>query len=386
MGTDAPPQDVAAWLAAAQARLQAGDAEGARRLMGEAANAGSVIAAVQLGIWELIGLGGPTDVEGAVRRLRGAADRGHPAAAALSAQLAVSVAAERGGDFDTALSLLIGAAEAGEPRAALQLAILVPAGGPGDADRATLLRHAASVGEPIARTFLERWPEAPAGAPLDWGRLRERVALPHERAVPEPESLSAAPRIAALRGLFTREECIYVGLKGLPLLRPARVVTPDGRSVVDPMRSNETAKFGLLEADVVVQSLDLRVARALGHPAANGEGFALLRYETGQQYLPHCDWIDPEREATRPDLERWGQRVATCVVYLNDGFEGGATEFPRLGLSFRGGVGDALLWDNVRPDGAVDPETLHAGRPPASGMKYLLSKWMRDKSQAGNLA
>ena len=72
------------------------------------------------------------------------------------------------------------------------------------------------------------------------------------------------------------------------------------------------------------------------------------------------------------------------VVYLNDGFEGGSTEFPRLGLRFRGGVGDALLWDNVLPTGEVDPLTLHAGRPPTQGMKYLLSKWMRDRSQAGN--
>jgi prolyl 4-hydroxylase len=134
----------------------------------------------------------------------------------------------------------------------------------------------------------------------------------------------------------------------------------------------------------VLQSLDLRVAAALGHPAEHGEGLALLRYLVGQQYLPHCDWIDPQREATRADLERWGQRVATCVVYLNDGFEGGATAFPELGLEFRGGVGDAFVWDNLRPDGTVDPLTLHAGRPPTQGMKYLLSKWMRDRDQAGN--
>ena len=49
-----------------------------------------------------------------------------------------------------------------------------------------------------------------------------------------------------------------------------------------------------------------------------------------------------------------------------------------------GGVGDAFIWDNVVPTGAVDPLTLHAGRPPTQGMKYLLSKWMRDRSQVGN--
>ena len=64
----------------------------------------------------------------------------------------------------------------------------------------------------------------------------------------------------------------------------------------------------------------------------------------------------------------------------------GGTEFPQIGLEFRGGVGDALAWDNVLPDGAVDPRTLHAGRPPTQGMKYLLSKWMRSRSQRGREA
>jgi len=72
------------------------------------------------------------------------------------------------------------------------------------------------------------------------------------------------------------------------------------------------------------------------------------------------------------------------VVYLNDSFQGGATAFPQLGLEFRGAVGDALLWDNMRPDGTVDPATLHAGLPPTQGMKSLLSKWMRDRSHAGH--
>jgi hypothetical protein len=316
--------------------------------------------------------------------LREAADRGHASASTLYAQL---IAAGAGGlerDFGEVLARLLVAAKTGEPRAVMQLAILIPAVPENASVRTALMRAAASVGEPISRMFLERSPPSPPSPPLDWADVGARVSWPHQRALPEAEMRSEQPRIVALRGLFTADESIYVALKGMPMLRPARIVARDGSSTVDAMRSNETAKFGLLEADVVVQSLDLRVAAALGHPAENGEGFALLRYQVGQQYLPHCDWIDPERESTRADLERWGQRIATCVVYLNDAFEGGTTEFPQLGLEFRGGVGDAFIWDNVRPTGEVDPDTLHAGRPPTQGMKYLLSKWMRNRSQVGN--
>jgi prolyl 4-hydroxylase len=370
-----------ALLAAAESRLRAGDAGSARELLQQAAQADRPGAAVQLAIWELAGLGGPMDVAAAAGRLRRAAEAGDAKACGLFAQLVAAGAAGMRRDFDEAVDWLIRAATGGDVRAAVQLAMLIPADAAHWEDRRALVQFAATSGEPVAGAFLGQWGTLPITPDLDWERVRERVRLPHERALPEAHEHTRAPRVVAWRGLFTRDEAIYVSLRGLPLLRPARVVTPDGRSVVDPIRSNDAAKFGLLEADVVVQSLDLRIATALAHPAENGEGLALLRYQPGQQYLPHCDWIDPRRPATRADLERRGQRVATCVVYLNEGFEGGATEFPKLGFAFRGGVGDALGWENVRPDGEVDPMTVHAGRPPTRGVKFLLSKWMRDRSQ-----
>lgn len=346
--------------------------------------AGHLPARMQLGAWDLIGLGGPVDVPAALAHLHDAAGRGYAPAMTLLAQLTAAGAGGLARDFDAVLAWLLQAARAGEPRATVQLAMLIPIQPPQAVQRHALLRTAAAAGEPIARAFVERQPPGPEVPPTDWEAVRAGVAWPHQRLLPAAELRSEQPRIVTLPRLLSTDECIYVALKGLPMLQPARVVGRDGGPAIDAMRSNETAKFGLLEADAVVQSLDLRVAAALGHPAENGEGFALLRYQVGQQYLPHCDWIDPARDATRADLARWGQRVATCVVYLNDGFEGGSTAFPELGLEFRGGVGDAFIWHNVLPDGRVDPRTLHAGRPPTQGMKYLLSKWMRDRSQAGN--
>jgi prolyl 4-hydroxylase len=365
-------------------RTRHGDADGARGLLETAAQAGHLPALLQLGVWDLIGLAGPVDVPVAVARVRDAANQGHVPAMTLYAQLVAAGAGGLARDFAEVLDRLLDAASGGEPRAMVQLAVLVPNRPEHAAARTALLRAAAAAGEPIAGMFVQRLPASPPVSPLDWEDVRQRVSWPHERPLPPAATRSEQPRIAGVQGLLSADECIYVALKGLPLLRPARVVGRDGRSMVGDIRSNESAKFGLLEADAVLQSIDLRVAAALGHPAENGESCALLRYQVGQQYLPHCDWIDPQREATRPDLERWGQRVATCIVYLNDAFEGGTTVFPKLGLELRGGVGDAFIWDNVRHDGSVDPLTLHAGQAPTKGMKYLLSKWMRNRSQSGN--
>ena len=369
-------------FAEAQAHARAGDVGAARQRLVQAAQGGHLPAQWQLGLWDLIGLGAAVDVPAAVARLRDAAGRGHLPAVVLQAQLVAAGAAGMRRDFPQVLALLLEAARGGESSATLQLAMLLPDAPEHAEMRSALIRVAAAAGQPTARLLAERLPPAPPGPLPDWEAVRSRVAWPHERPLPPAQPRSEQPRVVALPGLLSPHECVYLALKALPLLRPARIVGRDGASVVDPIRTNEAAKFGLLEADAVVRSLDLRVAAALGLPAEHGEGLALLRYQVGQQYLPHCDWIDPQREANRDDLERRGQRVATCVVYLNDGFEGGSTGFPKLGLELRGGVGDAFAWDNLRPDGSVEPLTLHTGRPPTSGMKYLLSKWMRDRPQA----
>ena len=73
-----------------------------------------------------------------------------------------------------------------------------------------------------------------------------------------------------------------------------------------------------------------------------------------------------------------GQRTVTFLIYLNDDYEGGATTFPRLDWSFKGKAGDALAFWNVT-DGHPDTRTLHAGTPTRNGVKWLFSKWVRDR-------
>jgi hypothetical protein len=112
------------------------------------------------------------------------------------------------------------------------------------------------------------------------------------------------------------------------------------------------------------------------------EPVQVMHYSVGEEFRPHFDFLTEDNEGWAAQMRRFGQRIATFLVFLNEDFEGGETEFPRAGISHRGGKGDALFWANVDPSGGPDRLTFHAGKPPTKGEKWILSQWIRDRSPA----
>ena len=105
----------------------------------------------------------------------------------------------------------------------------------------------------------------------------------------------------------------------------------------------------------------------------------MLHYAPGQEFKPHFDFLDPDIPSDADEIARRGQRNMTLLVYLNDDYTGGETEFPVLGLRYKGRKGDALLFRNLDSAGAPDRRMLHAGLTPVTGEKWLLSQWTRLK-------
>lgn len=67
------------------------------------------------------------------------------------------------------------------------------------------------------------------------------------------------------------------------------------------------------------------------------------------------------------------------LVYLNQGYGGGATVFPATGLSVSGRGGDGLLFANLDADGGIDAMAQHAGQPVTAGAKWLCTRWIRQR-------
>ena len=69
-----------------------------------------------------------------------------------------------------------------------------------------------------------------------------------------------------------------------------------------------------------------------------GEPLQILRYQPGQEYRPHFDWLDVGN-----------RRVMTALIYLNDDYEGGETAFTKTGLKVKGRTGDVIIFKSEGP-------------------------------------
>jgi prolyl 4-hydroxylase len=145
-------------------------------------------------------------------------------------------------------------------------------------------------------------------------------------------------------------------------------------------RTSSQAAFNLLEPDVVLALVNLRMASAMSAPLTNFEYTTVLHYAVGQEYGLHFDIkLGEQANAYADELAQFGQRVGTLLIYLSDAYEGGETEFPRLNWKYKGAAGDALLFWSLTQQGAPELASCHAGLGVTRGEKWLLSKWLREK-------
>ncbi|HEX8842442.1 MAG TPA: 2OG-Fe(II) oxygenase [Sphingomicrobium sp.] len=298
----------------------------------------------------LTGLTLSPDWQRAVGLIDSAAAAGHPEAIERRALLECR-GVGRAPDWEIALNSLAMAAERGSQFAARQLVLLAddqyePAGSSGP-------------------------------RPGDWMGMRSRIQIARRLQAPAGSGrvLSTSPIVHAVPDFASTAECRWLIAAAAPRLDRAGVYNvPTG---IDPGRTNQFAPFNFANADLIVEMIRSRIANQLGAPLGCLEMSQVLHYEVGQEFVLHCDFLDPQ--AMREEIARNGQRVMTVLIYLNEDFEGGETSFPRLHLDHRGKAGDALIFSSLDAAGRPDPRSQHAGCPPTRGEKWVFSQWVRDR-------
>ena len=141
------------------------------------------------------------------------------------------------------------------------------------------------------------------------------------------------------------------------------------------LRTSFDMVFEEMLDDISLLLIQRRMSNVVGALPAYSEYMQLLRYEDGQEYRPHRDYLPPGM-ITSLEAGGSGQRESTAILYLNDVAEGGETDFIELDKKIAPVTGRVLAFKNLHADGSPDTRTLHAGLPVMSGSKWIATLWI----------
>jgi len=217
-------------------------------------------------------------------------------------------------------------------------------------------------------------PPAPSPVSLGSGLPAEPVvarltAAPGVQRVPSPKLT-----LFLNRGFLPPALCAALLERIDAVRRPSTISDSNGDA------SYRTSETGDLDpADPVVIDIEARIAALTGLDGIYGEPLQGQRYAVGQEFKGHTDYFEP----TGVDYDRYcsvaGNRTWTVMVYLNQPEAGGATRFKAIDKIVQPETGKLLAWNNRRPDGTPNPATLHHGMKVRSGVKYVITKWYRER-------
>ena len=196
--------------------------------------------------------------------------------------------------------------------------------------------------------------------------------------------MSANPLVRVFPNFVTPSVCNWLIEQARPGLKRALIYDPvGGKDIADHMRTNSAAGFDLMHADLVQAAVQWRMSIAVGVPIAHMEGPTVLHYAIGEQITNHYDFVNPRIPNYQSEFDKRGQRIVTFLVYLNDDYEGGETDFPEPGPALSRRKGNGIFFTNALPNGEPDLRMVHAGLPPKDNEKWLMSQFIRNRVVLG---
>lgn len=180
--------------------------------------------------------------------------------------------------------------------------------------------------------------------------------------------------LVRLGQVLNRRECGAIVNAVKDRFSRSTVLGADG---VSDVRTSETAWLSESVADddswAVVQKIRGIASRITGiTDPSKFEDLQVVRYSPGGEYKAHFD-----SAIALTDSADVIDRYATLIVYLNDGFEGGETAFPKLDVKIKPKRGMGVLFYNLDAAGEEHAMSLHESIPVRRGTKYAVQLWIR---------
>ena len=185
--------------------------------------------------------------------------------------------------------------------------------------------------------------------------------------------------VVEIHGLLSDDECDTIKdmaiVKGLEESMVWNYGEQTGNTLIKDHRKSK--QFWLEDKTSAVTMKIARITERLtGIPISHQEMLQVAMYEAGGMFNEHYDACDHEDDEYCAKMNNnSGQRRATLLIYLNDDFEGGETEFVNMGIKVKPEKGKAILFWNTTNDESIIPMSKHKGCEVRSGEKWICTKW-----------
>ena len=178
--------------------------------------------------------------------------------------------------------------------------------------------------------------------------------------------------IKILDNILTKEECLELIDLTKDSFEPSTTL---GKSIEGYRTAQNT---WLYDQTLLTDKIKDIIVKETNLPIENQENIHVVKYNIGEQYKDHHDFFHPGENYYDGEISRGGQRVYSCLIYLNDDFTGGETYFPKKNITVTPKLGKMVIWRNLKEDNSLDYDSLHAGLPVISNEKFICIVWVRE--------
>lgn len=185
-------------------------------------------------------------------------------------------------------------------------------------------------------------------------------------------------RLKEYPNFLTNEECDAIIALSQEGLYDSTVYT-EKSDIVNNEHRQSKQKWLYNNDHPVVQMVSDKVAKLTNTSKENQEPLQVVKYGKGGFFRPHYDAADGDSEFRKRLDGDAGPRQITVLIYLNDDFKGGETEFPNLKYKAKPKKGKAVVFYGTDNDGEIIRDSLHGGNPVEDGYKWVCNKWIRPR-------
>ena len=181
-----------------------------------------------------------------------------------------------------------------------------------------------------------------------------------------------------INNIITEEEAKYIIKKANSKFEDSLVLDDkiEGKLNTD-VRKSKTA--WMHKDDPLIFNIMTRIANMVNIPIENAESLQVVKYGPNGYYKHHHDSCCDEAKSCHDFIKDGGQRIKTVLIYLNDDFTEGETDFPVLNKKIKPPKYSAVVFNPLAKDSnKCHPKALHAGLPVKSGIKYVANLWFTE--------